>query len=146
MEVWVDSDLYVRNDNDCLNQYIGKPHGIPDFKFSIHNFEDFLAFHANDDEYRQWKETMQNAGHFQRPLPAREYLPRFLQIFHGYKKGRLEPICIEETSLKNLFRHALHDLSEFNMGGLTAYESFAFFLKRILIENYPRIFRDKEGG
>lgn len=137
IEIWVDSDLYVRNDDDCLARYNGKPPGIPDFKFSIHNFEDFLAFHADDKRYGQWKRAMDGAGHFRHPLHSDDYRPLFLGVFPGYEKGRVAPFRVDEASLKNLFRHLRDDLPDFDMRELTAYESFACFLERILTENYP---------
>lgn len=140
IEIWVDSDLYVRNDKDCFTQYNRKPQSIPGFKFSIHNFEDFLAFHANDNQYEQWKRLMENAGHFQRPLHFDDYRPLFLEVFPEYRKGKMVPFHINEASLKILFRHLRNDLPNFNMRELTTYESFAHFLNRILTENYPRIF------
>lgn len=42
IQVWVDYDLYFRNDKDCMTRYLAKPRGIPDFRFSYHNFEDSL--------------------------------------------------------------------------------------------------------
>ena len=43
--VWADWDLYARNDHDCLDNYMNKKSGIPDFCFSFQNFEDFWAMH-----------------------------------------------------------------------------------------------------
>ena len=42
--IWVDWDLYLRNDQHCMELYESRPKGIPAFLFSIHNFEDFLHY------------------------------------------------------------------------------------------------------
>ena len=59
IEVWVDYDLYQRNDNSCMDQYRLKPKGIPDFKFSYHNFEDFLVLHMDEETVQVWRDCVQ---------------------------------------------------------------------------------------
>ena len=42
--IWVDADIYIRNERNCNDAYRRRPAGVPAFLFSRQNFEDFLCF------------------------------------------------------------------------------------------------------
>jgi hypothetical protein len=56
IRIWADFDLYLRNDHHCATPYRSKPATLPDFLFSFHNFEDFLALHLADESFHRWLE------------------------------------------------------------------------------------------
>lgn len=88
--IWVDFDLYKRNDKDCLEIY-KKKQGIPDFLFSCINFEDFLILHEKENTVSKWIKL--SGDHFKEPMHSDEYLSRFKLIKPNYKKGELaQPI------------------------------------------------------
>ena len=55
--VWVDWDVYARNERQCQDAYFRKGKGIPSFCFSRQNFEDFLATHLSEDKLARWLEV-----------------------------------------------------------------------------------------
>lgn len=136
--IWVDADLYVRNDKDCGTRYKGRPAGIPAFDFSVLNFEDFLALHADELLFEKWVHEMLSAGHFNRPLYWEEYEPHYLNVFTAYLKNSLPVDFISVESLRNLFRH-MDMLPSVDRCGLTIDKTFAGFMKKILTEAYPQI-------
>lgn len=105
IEVWVDDDIYVRQDSvaEIKNRaaYLGKPAGIPDFVFSFHNFEDFLALHLEDAAIQAWH-TAFDPDHVAKPLHSEDYMPRFGSVLPGYEKGSLDPDFITHESLLRL--------------------------------------------
>lgn len=105
--IWVDRDIYRRNDRGNQDAYTKKPKGIPNFKFNIENFEDFLVMHLTDDRVDLWHTACSNNGHFTSPLHAREYGPLLQSaIFPTYKKGTLpENFVIDFRALQNLKNH-----------------------------------------
>ena len=105
--VWVDNDIYKRNDRGYRDAYAKKPQGIPDFKFNCENFEDFLVMHLPDDKVSDWQTICSNKGHFTNPLHSAQYLPLLSSaIFPNYKKGTLpESLTINTESLHNLKCH-----------------------------------------
>jgi hypothetical protein len=62
--IWVDSDIYERNERDCNTAYNHRPAGVPVFLFSQKNFEDFLATHLSSEKLQQWLEVCRQNGHF----------------------------------------------------------------------------------
>lgn len=105
--VWVDSDLYIRNDKGCADNYLSRPNGIPPFCFSICNFEDFVALHLDDNRFNCWFNIMTNAGHFKNPLHWEEYKNYFKKVVPDYIKGSLPADFVTKESLGNLHRHLL---------------------------------------
>ena len=106
--VWVDDDIYKRNDRKCGDNYATKPQGIPDFMFNMENFEDFIVMHLLDDKVEAWKAICTREGHFTSPMHAINYVPLLLKhsILPGYKKGTFsECLVIDQGSLDNLRRH-----------------------------------------
>jgi hypothetical protein len=81
IHIWVDFDLYHRNDQKSATHYAAKAAGIPDFHFSFHNFEDFYALHFDGVALRQWQQFGGPEGkrHFDIPQAMRlrlnEYSP-----------------------------------------------------------------------
>lgn len=86
--IWVDFDLYKRNDKDCMKSY-KKKQGTPDFLFSYMNFEDFLILHENENTVSKWIKL--RGDHFEEPMHSDEYLSKFKLIKPNYKKGELTP-------------------------------------------------------
>ncbi len=103
--VWVDADLYVRNDKECGTNYRKRAAGIPPFCFSVFNFEDFLALHLDDEGFERWIGVMEESGHFKNPLHWDDYRGRFEKVMPGYRKGGLPADFVTLTSLGNLSRH-----------------------------------------
>lgn len=84
--VWVDSDLYERNDRASGDLYTSRPKGIPAFLFSHHNFEDFLVLHLGDEQVEQWRQLCHGGT---APLHERDYLPLLASLFPDYAKPSL---------------------------------------------------------
>ncbi len=103
--IWVDWDIYQRNNHSNMDHYQNKPHDIPEFLFSYNNFEDFLSMHYDRAELDTWVASCVGRNHFVTPSFSREYMPGFI-VFIGcsYKKGSI-PIEITEYSLSNLQTH-----------------------------------------
>lgn len=109
IEIWVDFDIYHRDNNNCMTNYKNKPKLIPDFLFSYENFEDFLVLHEDKVQLQKWEEICNKHNHFDIPLHENKYLPLLRDnIFPGYEKGSL-PINIDKNSLNNLFEHNNND-------------------------------------
>jgi len=138
IEVWVDYDLYVRNDRENMTKYQAKPPGIPDFKFSFHNFEDFLVMHMEDETVERWRSIFGQAGHFKTPLHSCDYIPLLRTLIPEYKKGELS-VDITAESLKRLKRNQ----NMLNPLGVPPddlhFGSFAVFLIKQIEEAYPEL-------
>lgn len=104
--VWVDSDLYKRNDKGCMTAYNNKPKGIPDFLFSVYNFEDFLILHMPDNIVANWI-SICAGNHLLTPLHSDQYTPKLVQFFPDYKKGSL-PSELSNLSEKHVEQAILH--------------------------------------
>lgn len=104
--IWVDRDLFVRNDRKCQSLFL-EDKTVPKelFLFSEMNFEDFLMLHCDDVELEQWILGMQEIRHFQSPVHERDYLPLFRQRFPEYRKGEL-PFALNYERLATMMRHA----------------------------------------
>ena len=138
IQIWADFDLYHRNDKHCADLYAHKTAGIPDFKFSFHNFEDFFALHSDGNAFQNWLHYGSPAGrgHFTAPLHARDYLPEIQNIFPGYGKGDLPVDFISWDSLKNLKANLAHQPAS-NPHNLQGIQSFAAFLIGEVEHAYP---------
>lgn len=105
IEIWVDHDIYFRQNSAPerrnIARYMGKPEGIPAFVFSFHNFEDFLALHLDDAALQRWHAAFDPA-HVATPLHSVDYLPLYEAILPGYRKGDLSPDFITRESLTRL--------------------------------------------
>jgi hypothetical protein len=106
IEVWVDHDIYLRQDSapEIRNRasYLSKPAGIPDFVFSFHNFEDFLILHLDDAAVHRWHAAFDSTNHVTDPLHSVGYAPHFDTVMPGYRKGDLPPDFITKESLLHL--------------------------------------------
>ena len=138
IQIWIDFDLYHRNERGCAKAYAKKPEGIPDFHFSFHNFEDFLALHWSGEQFAAWLRYGSPAGrnHFAAPLHARDYVPEIKRIFPDYQKGALSPDFISWASLQNL-KANLHLQPSSNPHNLQGIRSFAAFLIDQIEHAYP---------
>jgi len=140
---WVDFDLYHRNYKGNADAYKRKSithPKIPDFLFSFHNFEDFLALHLEDDKLSEWKRIFQQNGHFDNPLHADDYIEDFRKIWPAYRKGDLPVDFISQDSLKRLKRNKASQpgASLGNMAGY-AVNSFADFLVEQIETVFPSL-------
>ncbi len=72
IQIWVDWDIYARNERQCMDAYSRKGKGIPSFCFSRQNFEDFLATHLAKDELARWLEVCLEKQKEGMPFPLRE--------------------------------------------------------------------------
>lgn len=125
IQVWVDFDLYHRNDKSCAVHYARKPEGIPDFRFSFYNFEDFFALHSDGERFQEWL-NFGARGHFATPLHSAGYLPEIKRIFPCYAKGDLPADFISWDALKNLKRNRVHQprANPHNLQGLGCFADF----------------------
>lgn len=105
IDVWVDHDIYFRQDAEAERancaSYLQKPAGIPDFVFSFHNFEDFLALHLDDAAIARWRTAFAPA-HVAKPLHSVDYLPLYQSVIPVYRKGDVSPDFITRESLLRL--------------------------------------------
>ena len=105
--VWVDFDLYLQND-----KYENRGKDIPDFLFSKMNFEDMLILHFEKEDIGKWIQICKKYNHFNKPLPADDYLPLFKKFYSKefgveYNKGDL-PFDLDEAKILNVFKN-VHD-------------------------------------
>ena len=101
--IWVDKDIYLRNDKDNLTKYNNRK-GVPSFCFTYMNYEDFLTLH-NNEKLDAWTDMCCRKNHFKTPVHSTEYMPLFVEkIFPNYKKGEL-PFEMNGETLKILFRN-----------------------------------------
>ena len=107
IEIWVDYDIYKRNEQKNYDKYKKKPKGIPNFKFNYFNFEDFLIMHFNDDVLNEWKGICKTNNHFNEPMKSEKYLKLIQQnIFADYDKSSLTNLFVfNKQALENLFKH-----------------------------------------
>ena len=104
IKIWVDKDTYVRNDEGDKDNYAHKSAKIPDFLFSMMNFEDFLALHTD-------KKTCSRRKHHLSPMKETEYLPLVKEyLFPNYSKGDI-PFEITSERLEQLFKQK--DIKEY---------------------------------
>lgn len=108
IRIWVDYDIYARNEKGCMTDYNKTKANIP-FMFSYQNFEDFLALHVDDDGILQnWINVCTKNNHFQSPMHSEQYEPLVREhLFPNYKKGNLT-FELTESKIENLFRRHKH--------------------------------------
>ena len=152
--IWVDADIYVRNatvsERRNAEAYAHKGN-LPDFCFSVMNFEDFLALHFDDDIFDRWYDVFKAAGHFNTPLSGEAYAPVFAPIWTSqiarwgisqteYAKGDLPTDFISVETLCNMMRHASDSRMQALFRANTSSQTFAEFLTDCLREQYPETF------
>ncbi len=152
--IWVDRDIYVRNSNRRERAsavgYANKG-TVPDFHFSVMNFEDFLALHFDVELFNRWKDAFNALGHFSVPLHSDEYDEYWQPIWADfikahpevgsgvYKKGSLPEGFISLSSLRNL-RMNVRDLkmaSLYSQHSSASVPAFPLWLSETLHEIYP---------
>ncbi len=126
--IWVDDDLYFGNRDDtdrrCAEKYnLLTPNQQQLFKFSKHNFEDFLVLHLEDEKLDLWKNICYKNDHFLRPMFSDKYEDLIREnIFPNYQKGEFPLEELTQAHLDNLFRHNCEPFES----------SFANYLEKIL--------------
>lgn len=155
--IWVDRDIYVRNSNRSERAsaagYANKG-TLPDFYFSVMNFEDFLALHFESELFNRWKESLNQNQHFAVPLHGDDYdalwrpvWKDFLDVHSevgqgAYKKGSLPEGFVSLASLRNLCENVRDPM----MAGIFAKHSsssapaFPVWLADTLRQIYPEEF------
>lgn len=103
VSIWADYDTYLRNDLRDGSQYQTRQ-GLPDFLFSVMNFEDFLMMHCEPAVLDEWQSICQAHHHFSTPMHAEEYEPLVRQFWPDYKKGEL-PFVLTRQRLEWLFQN-----------------------------------------
>lgn len=104
--IWVDKDIYKRNDRNNGIEYAGKVDNIPDFLFTTYNFEDFLVMHLDDNIIDTWQQILNTKGHFSTPLKSSEYIPLIkdnIDIFNNYEKGDI-PFEITLDNIRQAYK------------------------------------------
>lgn len=105
--IWVDKDIYTRNDKHNDTKYSNKEPNIPDFLFTTYNFEDFLVMHLDDNIVNAWEQILNVNRHFNTPLKSNEYIPLLkenIAIFNNYEKGNI-PFDITLENIKQAYRN-----------------------------------------
>lgn len=106
--VWVDKDIYARNDRKNGTKYENEK-SLPDFRFSYMNYEDFLTLHDNE-QLEKWTVICRGRYHFSFPMKSDDYLPLFREhIFQAYRKGTLpeEFVRLDDSEKATLIRTML---------------------------------------
>ncbi len=105
IHIWVDYDIYARNERNCRDEYERRPQGIPAFLFSRQNSEDFLATHLDATRLRTWVNHCRQTRHLETPLPTSRHIPLFRDVlFQNYKKGNL-PFAFSTTTLRQMLEN-----------------------------------------
>lgn len=103
--IWVDEDIYKRDDKSNGTSYLNKKQNIPDYIFTKYNFEDFLVMHLDDDVINKWHQVLNTKGHFNVPLKSNEYIPLIkenIALFQDYEKGDI-PFEITFEKIKQAY-------------------------------------------
>lgn len=106
--IWMDKDIYLRNDRRNGIKYKQKTN-LPDFRFSYMNYEDFLTLH-DDELLGRWTAVCHQENHFSIPMKAERYERLFkAHVFSGYQKGSLpeEFVCLDDNEKAALIRAML---------------------------------------
>ena len=155
--IWVDRDIYVRNSNKneraSAAGYANKG-TMPDFHFSVMNFEDFLALHFEPELFTIWKASVEAQGHFMVPLHGGRYDKLWQPIWSeflrahpevgggAYEKGSLPEGFVSIKTLTNLRKN----ISDPKMSNLFVQHSsisapaFPVWLADVLGKLYPEEF------
>ncbi len=139
VHTWTDFDLFHRDDGGCSRRYAGKGRSLPDFHFSFHNFEDFLALHLDGEELQTWL-RFGSEGHFDSPQSGDDCFEWACSVFKGYRKGELPLDFISAQSLRNL-KANLHLQPRSNPRDLQGIKSFAEFIIGEVERFHPDILR-----
>lgn len=108
IRIFLDDDIYVRNENrhEQDNSTMLAESGFKDeFMFNVHNFEDFLMLHCDDETLNQWLIKCAENDHENIPMHSAQYIQLVKEIFPNYEKGELPFSPIDQEKLDNLFRH-----------------------------------------
>lgn len=128
IEIWVDYDIYKRNEQGVLEKYKKNVEEgrIPEFKFNYFNFEDFLIMHFDSNTLSKWETICKANNHFDTPMKSIVYLKLIrANLFKDYDKNSLtHEFNIDKNSLENLFRN--------NSKQSDIKSDFATFLERVL--------------
>ncbi len=106
LKVWVDKDIYTRNEQNNQMKYLRKKQSIPDFLFTTYNFEDFFIMHLDDNIIIQWEQKLIKRNHFNMPLISDEYialLKNSITLFKKYQKGVI-PCDITLDNIKQAYK------------------------------------------
>ncbi len=107
IEILVDRDIYIREEKERDGYRNREKDGLPFFRFSYMNFEDFLILHLPRRTALRWSDAARSVFHDVAPLAARDYLSLLSsqRVWRRrYKKGRM-PFRIDWQSLDNLIRN-----------------------------------------
>ena len=108
IEILVDRDIYIRDENERKDYSKREEDGLPPFRFSYMNFEDFLILHLSPYKAGRWACIASENGHSTIPLTAKEYLAlqKYSRIWGKvhYRKGEV-PFEITSERLRNLIRN-----------------------------------------
>lgn len=108
IKIILDDDIYVRNEGrreqDNSTKFAESVFK-DEFMFNVHNFEDFLMLHYDDETLNQWLAKCTETNHRITPMHSEQYMPLVKGLFPDYKKGELLFSPINQEKLDNLFRH-----------------------------------------
>lgn len=128
IKIFLDDDIYVRNEGDREQENSSKfsESGFKDdFLFNVHNFEDFLMLHCDDETLNQWITKCTETNHGNIPMHSAQYMSLIKGMFPDYEKGELLFRPIDQEKLDNLFRHNEDD-------SIFIKSNFATYLKKRL--------------
>lgn len=106
IQIWVDWDIYLRNEGDTLTSYENRDSDVQKFLFSYMNYEDFLALHMPDDVLWKWIDICRRHGHFETPMTAATYVPLFRALVGDYEKPFL-PFVLNRESFERLLKNCV---------------------------------------
>ncbi|MDD3001089.1 MAG: hypothetical protein PHF29_04980 [Candidatus Riflebacteria bacterium] len=104
IEVWIDDDIYIRNERNNMTNY-NKTRNKINFLFNVHNFEDFLVLHHKDQILDDWIQICRDHNHVEKPMINAVYEPLITSVFSNYTKTNCPLTSITQTNLDNLFKH-----------------------------------------
>jgi hypothetical protein len=107
--VWVDKDVYIRDEQGNNAKYEAFIKEYPGLKFCFNylSFEDFFMLHQDVDTIKKWHDMCRKEGHFKNPIKSEKCLKMIKKLVPDYEKGSLpSEFRIDENSLKHLFRNS----------------------------------------
>ncbi|GHU21360.1 hypothetical protein FACS189472_13950 [Alphaproteobacteria bacterium] len=105
--IWVDKDVYERNEQknkDKYEDFIQK-YPLLTFCFNRFSFEDFYILHFDAETVIKWYDLCRKKGHFNVPIESKVCENLILGIVSNYEKGDISSEFINKDSLKNLLEN-----------------------------------------
>jgi hypothetical protein len=107
LRIWVDKDVYERNEQKNKDKYENfiQKHPQLTFCFNRFSFEDFYILHFDAETVGKWYDLCRKEDHFNAPIKSEVCEKLILRVVPNYEKGNVPFGFIDGKSLENLFEN-----------------------------------------